>query len=254
METKKYKRGELTSKQLITIIILIVSFTVIIIFFVALNLKGKVDKEACKNSIAMRSLYSTVGFKGINLGGLVKLKCETKKVCITTGKGCPEAGREVVVKKVLKNNLEENVMNEIAELHIDSWNMVFEGTKKFPGDHDLVIFYLVYFDDEIQDMLGILDAGEYYFGRLARLNISEDKTYFYYLFGYDSWSVPRSQQRIVLLDVNRLGSTFKPLDLGDPLAVVVWGQGVNVNSNIMEYNAGILRELEKKGIDIYVFF
>ena len=49
------KRGELTSQQLVTIIILIISFAVILILIFKLNLGQESDKEICHNSVVMNS-------------------------------------------------------------------------------------------------------------------------------------------------------------------------------------------------------
>lgn len=114
----KNKKGELTSKQIITIIILIVSFGIILAFFLMLNLKGDIDKEACKNSVALR---------GLPLGKYVfSLKCKTQDINIEN---------------------KEEVLGEISDLFVDCWWMMGEGKIDY-GESSCAICNKVSFDFE----------------------------------------------------------------------------------------------------------
>lgn len=98
----KNKRGELTTKQLVTIIILVVSFTVILILLFRLNLGEVSNKEICHNSVLMKA-QSTLGSG--------PLDCKTNYVCISGGGDCKgfnedyklEAKTEKEIKNIIKN-------------------------------------------------------------------------------------------------------------------------------------------------------
>jgi len=51
----KSKKAELTTKQIISIIILIISFSIIIAFLFMLNLREVISQETCRNSVILRS-------------------------------------------------------------------------------------------------------------------------------------------------------------------------------------------------------
>jgi len=72
----KFKRGDITVKQLVTIIILIVSFSIILLFLFMLNLRETVDKEACRNSVVMRNIFK--GFGKL----VVQFNCKTQDLLI----------------------------------------------------------------------------------------------------------------------------------------------------------------------------
>ncbi len=106
------KRGELTSRQIVIISILIVSFAVILIFFFTLNLRGGIDKESCRNSVLLR---------GTPLGKATSLNCQTQDVCISKGEGCKESLRDTVEVKVENK---EQLLDELGDLMYDChWQM-----------------------------------------------------------------------------------------------------------------------------------
>ena len=75
------KKAELTTKQLVTIIILITSFIIILFLFFRLNLGPVNDKEICHNSVIMKSK---------SLPGQGALNCKTSYVCISGGGECED--------------------------------------------------------------------------------------------------------------------------------------------------------------------
>ena len=140
------KKGELTSKQIITIVILIVSFVIILAFFLMLNLKGDIDKEACKNSVALRALP---------LGEYVfSLKCKTQ---------------DVVIK--------EDILKEISDLFVDCWWMMGEGKIDYGGEGSCAICNKISFDFE-----GDLTYDNLY-NYMASNKISDNSmSYLFYLY------------------------------------------------------------------------
>ena len=141
------KRGELTSKQLITIIILIISFAIIIIFFVSLNLRQTIDTEACRNSVILRG--------SLPLGAdTVQLKCKTQSVCLSMGEDC-DVTREDLVTIDVEN--ENELTKEMVNLLWDCWWMMGEGKVDYMSaglgrsEPYCSICSKVYFDGKIQE-------------------------------------------------------------------------------------------------------
>jgi len=111
------KKGELSSNQLITIIILIISFAIIVAFFVMLGLKSTIDKETCRNSVITRG--------ALPFGkDAVQLKCKTQDVCLTMGDDCMVNRKDIITIKV---NNEEELTKEMVNLIYDCWWMMGEG-------------------------------------------------------------------------------------------------------------------------------
>lgn len=108
------RKGELSSTQLITIIILIISFAVIVIFIVNLSLKSETEKQSCRNSVVLR------GTPGI--GGNVKLDCKTQSVCISKGASCKEPS-DVTIKVSGRTEL----LDKLTNLMYDCWWQMGEG-------------------------------------------------------------------------------------------------------------------------------
>jgi hypothetical protein len=136
------KKGDLTSTQIITIIVLIVSFGIILIFFIGLGLKGETEKERCRNSVVLR---------GINFGGVVKLNCKTEDVCISMGENCKEA---IADTKTVKVKSEEELFETLSNLLYDCWWQMGEGKINYlPTGEDgpyCAICSRIHFDNKIQ--------------------------------------------------------------------------------------------------------
>ena len=142
----KDKRGELTSKQLVTIIILIVSFAIIILFFVMLGLRKTIDTETCRNSVILRG--------SIPLGkDTVQLKCKTTDICLSMGGDCDVIRKGLVTIKVDNEN---ELIKEMVTLLWDCWWMMGEGKVDYASaglgfqEPYCTICNKVYFDDKIK--------------------------------------------------------------------------------------------------------
>jgi hypothetical protein len=109
------KRGELSSQQIVTIVILILAFSIILFFFANLGLKEEVTKETCRNSVSLR---------GTSLGKNVILNCKTQDVCLSAGGDCAKAGKNSVKIKI---NNEEELKEELANLMYECWYQMGEG-------------------------------------------------------------------------------------------------------------------------------
>lgn len=109
------KKGELTSKQLITIIILIVSFAIILVFLFTLDLKREINTESCRNSVILR---------GSEIGKTASLQCKTQDVCLTADGDCEQRGKDTVVIKVENK---QQMLDEVSDLLYDCWWQMGEG-------------------------------------------------------------------------------------------------------------------------------
>ena len=141
----KGKKGELTSKQLITIIILIISFAIILIFFLMFPWKQEITRETCTNSIVLRSKVPDL------LKGASGLKCESQDVCINLGGEC--SGVRENVENIRIENVEK-INEKLNELKLDCFGMVGEGKVKYGKNGECGLCHLIYFDDKVQQEVG----------------------------------------------------------------------------------------------------
>jgi len=144
---KMEKRGELTSKQLITIIILIISFAIIIAFFIMLGIGSSIDKESCRNSVVMRGALPAGK-------DIISLKCKTQDVCLSMGGDCGVTREDLVTVKV---DGENELVEEMVNLLWDCWWMMGEGKVDYMsiglGFNEAYCSFCskVYFDSKIQE-------------------------------------------------------------------------------------------------------
>lgn len=121
------KKGELTTQQIVTIIILIVSFAVILFFLSRLNLGETSNKQICHNSVLLKS--KTKGFGG-------PLDCRTNYLCISGGGKCETIDPTGTIK--VNPDKKGEIMEAIAKEMADCWWMFGEGK----------IDYVAFFDGE----------------------------------------------------------------------------------------------------------
>jgi hypothetical protein len=112
-EGKKGKRGEISSEQTIRYVVPILTFLIVLGFLGYLGFKGTSQEDLCKLSVLSR------GTSPESASALIPLKCSTKKVCLTFGKGkCEEsfAGYDDVEVVKLPNADDENSWNKAARI------------------------------------------------------------------------------------------------------------------------------------------
>lgn len=123
---KKETKAEITSKQIVYILLIIIGFAIIILFLTQISWTGLIDREACHQSVILRATMPSLG----GVKELIPLKCKTQKVCITTGwigGNCAEdygTGKGVVKVKV---SSKEDIEKYLARDMIDCWSMMGEG-------------------------------------------------------------------------------------------------------------------------------
>ncbi|MBW6442618.1 hypothetical protein K0A97_02445 [Patescibacteria group bacterium] len=173
------KRGELTTKQLVTIIVIIVSFIIILFLILRLNLGGKTFKEVCHNSVILNS--QSGGFSG-------PLDCTTTSVCISGGGKCQKTNPSSTIKINLRGeNPKKEILEAIAKEMVDCWWMFGEGEVKyvsetiFTSKTSCAVCSIIEFDEKIQNS-GIVINYRNLYDYLNETPKTSTQTYLDYLY------------------------------------------------------------------------
>ncbi len=185
------KKGELTTQQIVILVIALVSFSVLIYFLVILNPGEVTNKQLCHNSVALID-------KGKGIVG--NLDCRTEYVCLSGGDSCEQFLPTSEIK--IDSSSKEQVFKELANEMQDCWWMFGEGKIDYTSleyweeikenfaqeDYVCAICSRIKFDKTIQKDLPSLSYSEFY-GYLATNESGEKgQTYLRYLYGINSLS------------------------------------------------------------------
>lgn len=129
------KKGELTSFQIVSLVILIISFLVLLGFLFLPDLIGQSEEEVCRISILERATLPKVA------QGFAPIKCRTEKICFSlNGEDCLSMRGEEVRKINLPKDFSgaANSIEKItAEEMYDCWSITGKGRLNlFSGDKD----------------------------------------------------------------------------------------------------------------------
>ncbi len=176
-------RAELSTQQIVLIIILIASFTVILFFLLRLGIGEKSEEQLCHNSVLQKaSVFSDA-----------PLQCDRNYVCITKDGSCEGLVKPEKIKVKNLDGVYEALANEMA----DCWWMFGEGKveyvgKDFTKNNYCSICSQIYFDNSLESLEGVenkkLSKDELY-DYLTKNEYSKDKTYSQYLFGTNDISI-----------------------------------------------------------------
>ncbi len=181
----KNRKAELTTKQLVMIIILITSFIIVLFLLFRLNLGETTAKEVCHNSVVLK------GKAGVLAGAL---DCRTNYLCISGGKDCEGIPTTSTTKITLnKEETKNETMKAIGEEMADCWWMFGEGKidyvgEKFSGNMACALCSVVDFDETIE---GSVSYSEF-FNYLKTTSKSSSQTYLQYLYGVSSFDEENS--------------------------------------------------------------
>jgi len=174
----KNKNGELTTQQIVMLIILITSFAVILFLLFRLNLGKTTDRELCYNSVVMKGNSALPG-------DTIPLNCRTSYLCITKDGSCEKMTKPEIKKVENENDVYEALADEMA----DCWWMFGEGKVNYVEKELLSSLYCsicsqIAFDDSVQEIIGKeIDEKDFY-NYLADEKISgKDISYSEYLLG-----------------------------------------------------------------------
>ncbi len=236
----KDKKGELTTEQIVILIVLIISFVIILFLLVRLNLKGTSEEQICYNSVVTKGNPALSGAGGLN--------CERSYVCISKDKSC-EKMNEPEIKEA--ESLDE-VYQILADEMADCWWMFGEGKIDYIGDKALQKNYCsictqLAFDDSLKDIKDeegnlIFSEGKInkdnLYNYLAKTEMSEDLTYSEYLFGTDD--IQSLKLSIVNNEKNTEGvGSFGTIELDKPYFVVM-GITSRVENTYVWIGAGLV--------------
>jgi len=140
------KKGELTTQQIVTLIILIASFAVILYFIFNMGIGQEQDKELCHNSVLMRD-------NALIPDEAAPLNCKRQYVCISADKTCESMTDPVLHKVKDKNETFEVLAQELA----DCWWMFGEGKVNYAGKDLIQKWYCaqcaqISFDDSMKEI------------------------------------------------------------------------------------------------------
>lgn len=198
MKIIKNRKAELTTKQLVMIIVLIVSFIIILFLLFRLNLGETTIKGVCHNSVVLK------GKAGVLAGAL---DCRTNYLCISGGKDCEGISATSTIKiDTDKKEAKNETMKAIADEMADCWWMFGEGEINYLGisDRDIwgkntcAICSIVKFDERILSKTPKITYREFY----EYLNSLEKngETYFSYLYNF--MDIEEFQNDVSYLDVD----------------------------------------------------
>jgi hypothetical protein len=127
-KSKKWKKGELTTQQIVVLTILIASFAIMLILLFRLNLNEQTQAELCHNSVIL---------KGKSTSGSGNLDCRTSYVCISGGGKCAEINPTRTIPIDISKTGEEiknQTLRAIAEEMAECWWMFGEGKVDYTKD------------------------------------------------------------------------------------------------------------------------
>lgn len=173
----KYKKGEMTTQQIVILIVAIVSFAVILFFMFRLNLGETTDEELCHNSVITRG-------SSVVPSDALPLKCHRKYVCINNGGDCIGLTNP---EKIEVESLPE-IYATLADEMANCWWMFGEGRVNYVGDgltkdNYCSICSQIYFDESLDSLTnGNIDQNKLY--EFLRDNkMDKTNSYLEYLFG-----------------------------------------------------------------------
>ena len=155
---ERCKKGDLTSFQIINIVLAIAGFVVVLIFLsILFSDRGETDREVCRLSILTRATAPDI------LQANVPLKCKTEKICITTklfGGECTQFLGEENVRKVRVKENPREIEKLMAEQMFFCWSMMGRGeldlfgkaSEQFvgsKGDSSCIICSRIAFADDV---------------------------------------------------------------------------------------------------------
>lgn len=172
-----YKKGELTTQQIVILIILIASFAVILFFLLRLNLGQQNAQQICHNSVITRgsSIVSADAFP---------LKCQRQYVCLSFDGTCEKMTKPDVIKVKTKDDVYKALADQMAEC----WWMFGEGKVDYVGKDTTPTLYCsicsqIAFDNSVVPMFnsGTLNRTDLYH-YMANNKYSSGQTYLEYLY------------------------------------------------------------------------
>ncbi len=183
----KNKKGELTTTQLVTLIVLIVSFIIILFLIFRLNLGKTTDAEICKNSVVLKG-QSSLPSGPIN--------CKIGYLCISGGQDCQDFSAS---EKISVDSTKTQIMTALANSMSNCWFEFGEGKINYGTSTTNNVYYaicsIISFDKTIQDKTSQISYQEFY-TFLQQTKKDDTQTYLHYLYGINDVSQFSSQPQV----------------------------------------------------------
>ncbi|MDP2951238.1 MAG: hypothetical protein Q8N55_02535 [bacterium] len=130
----KNKKGELTSKEIVTLVMVGLAVVIFVIFYSFYPWGGTINKETCHQSIIFRSTFNAGPFEPGR--ELIPLKCQTDKICLTADGSCKEfEGVDKLEKTKIEVSKERDILDAFANALYDCHSMLGEGNLNFMPHH-----------------------------------------------------------------------------------------------------------------------
>lgn len=192
------KKGALSTRELVLFIVFAASLAVILLFFGYYPWTGTIDKEACKQSVVMRSTFNYGAFEPGK--EIIPLNCKTEKICLAMGGDCEnefgEPSRKNPVTEVKlsgdKVEIREEIKEVLANAMYDCHSMLGEGKLNFMPSSTFkqnycLICSRVVFDEDVKREVESIGYGELY-EYLEKKKTPGGKSYLEYLHpGWTNW-------------------------------------------------------------------
>jgi hypothetical protein len=212
-------RAEITSQQIVILIIVIASFAVLLFFLFRLNLGETTDEEICHNSVLTRG-------SAVVAADALPLDCHRKYICINNGGDC----KGLTNPEIIEVNTLDETYKFLAEQMATCWWMFGEGRVNYIGgdkshNNYCSICSQIYFDKSLEDIRDeegdfIFEYGkiskEEFFKYLEKTKIDDSNNYLQYMFGVNEVKDIKDEA----LKAND-ESTFGEIELGKHYFVVM---------------------------------
>ncbi|MEK6826970.1 MAG: hypothetical protein AABX99_00620 [Nanoarchaeota archaeon] len=215
MVSKKNKKGELTTQQIVLLIILIASFAVILFFLFRLNLGKTTDTETCHNSVVQRG-------SGVLPKDSIPLNCKTQYVCLTKDGTCEKMTGPQIEKVKTTNEVYSVLANQMATC----WWMFGEGKLNYVRDTFAPNLYCsicsqIAFDSSVDFLPNNEIKQKEFYNYLSNTKMSgKDISYLEYLTGIkDSNSI---EQNIPFTSLNIGKQYYVMMGMFSKVGVATW--------------------------------
>jgi len=182
----KNKKAEISTFQLVGIIILIVGFVILLVFLNRMKLQENIAQEVCHTSVILKSTAIAVENE---LKPIVPLKCTSQILCLTKDGTC----EKMISPKIVKVSKKEEIYYALAESMATCWWMFGEGQIDYIGKEIFAnknycsLCNQIAFDDSIKKIEPSLENGYMdrldFFEYLAKNKVEgKDITYWDYMY------------------------------------------------------------------------
>ncbi len=173
-------KAEMTTQQIVLLIILIASFAVILFLLFRLDLGSTTDDELCRNSVVLSSKSSFA----------TTLDCKISRLCITFSESCAGSFQSFSLKKInvqkdSQEIIQSAIFSELAS-QMSRCNWLFgEGALNYlpfysQGSYCAICNEIV-FSPELQKKISTLTYQDFYM-YLSQENYSKSQKYLQYLY------------------------------------------------------------------------